>query len=94
VQYLRFFNFIAIASLIAVVCIQGYALGYYLFEKSVQNRNEALFGIAMLAMLSLWVVIPSLFTAVKLVHAYKLQSKILLLLCFLQGVTIIWALII
>jgi hypothetical protein len=93
VQYLRIFNFIAITVLIVVTCFQVYALGYYVIEEDTQNQNEALFGIAMFAMLSLWVVIPSLFTALKLLNIYHFQSKVLLSLCSLQGFVIIWALV-
>ena len=92
-QYLRIFNFIAIAALIIITCLQLYAFGYYVVVENSQDKNEALFGIAMFAMLSLWVVIPSLFTALKLINSHKLQSKILLSLCSLQGFVIIWALV-
>lgn len=92
-QYLRVFNYVAIIFLIAITCLQIYAIGYFVIEENYQHKNEALFGIAMLAMFSLWVVVPSLFTAFNLFNTYKLQSKILLSLCSFQGVVIILSLV-
>ena len=64
-----------------------------MFEENSQKKDEAIFGIAMLALLSLWVVFPSLFTAYKLFNNYNIQSKILLLLCSIQGFIIICTLL-
>jgi len=93
VQYLRLFNLFAIAGLIAITSVQVYAFVYFLSEVDSQRSTEALFGISMLAMLSLWLVVPSVFTSFKLLKTHSLQSKCLLLLCVVQCLIILWALI-
>ncbi|KLV05179.1 hypothetical protein ABT56_12400 [Photobacterium aquae] len=83
-KYLNIFNIFAIIALVVDLLLQGYMLGYYLTEVDNQNRSEALFGIAMFAVMSLWVVAPALVTGSLTRGSYAKTSHFLLILCVVQ----------
>jgi uncharacterized membrane-anchored protein len=88
VKILLYVNVIIAVILTLLLGFQLKLLYHYFSYASITSRDEAMFGLVMLSVMSLWLVVPATITGYLSRKSKPLLANIILLLCLIQAVIV------